>query len=133
MKGACLCGAITIQANTNGQVEVCHCSMCRRWGGGPLLAIHCGTEVTIEGSDHIQAFDSSEWGQRGFCKQCGTHLFYKLKSTGEYIMSAGLFQEETAFALKEQIFIDKKPSYYEFANQTPTMTEAEVFQKFASG
>jgi hypothetical protein len=31
---------------------------------------------------------------------------------------------------KEQIFIDRKPSYYEFANRTLNLTEAEVFAKF---
>ena len=29
--------------------------------------------------------------------------------------------------------IDKKPLYYEFANATHNMTEADVFEKFASG
>jgi len=28
-------------------------------------------------------------------------------------------------------FIDRNPSYYEFANQTLNLTEAEVFAKFA--
>ena len=38
----------------------------------------------------------------------------------------------TGFEFKEQIFIDRKPSYYEFANQTENLTEAEVFAKFAT-
>jgi hypothetical protein len=33
--------------------------------------------------------------------------------------------------LTSQIFIDEKPAYYTFANQTKTMTGAEVFAMFA--
>ncbi len=28
-------------------------------------------------------------------------------------------------------FIDKKPAYYDFANSTNTLTEAQVFEKYA--
>ena len=49
----------------------------------------------------------------------------------DYYVPAGLFQDGIEFEFKEQIFIDRKPSYYEFANQTSNMTEAEVFAKFS--
>jgi hypothetical protein len=45
---------------------------------------------------------------------------------------AGFFQDGTKFGFKEQIFVDKKPPYYEFANQTAQLTEAEVFAKYMS-
>jgi hypothetical protein len=50
--------------------------------------------------------------------------------TNEYFVPTGLFQDGVAFEFKEQIFIDRKPSYYEFANRTLNLTEAEVFAKF---
>ncbi len=61
-----------------------------------------------------------------------THIFYRLLATQEYFLPAGIFQDDIEFEFKEQIFIDKKPSYYEFANKILNMTEAEVFAKFAS-
>ncbi len=130
MQGKCLCGAVTMTTKATTEVEACHCGMCRRWGGGPLIAIHCGDDVKIEGSDHVSAFNSSMWAERAFCKTCGTHLYYKLKQASEFIVPAGLFQDQQGFELKEQIFIDKKPSYYEFSNKTRVMTEAEVFEKY---
>lgn len=132
MEGTCLCGAITIRARTNEHVEACHCGMCRKRGGGSLLAVHCGTETTIDGLDQVQTFASSDWAERGFCKTCGMHPFYKLKQTNDYIVPAGLFQDGVAFELKGQIFIDRKPSYYEFANQTSMRTEEEVYQQYVS-
>jgi hypothetical protein len=132
MEGKCLCGAITIQTPDKTSLDACHCGMCRRWGGGPALGVMCGSEVQIEGVDKLKAYQSSDWAERGFCGECGTHLFYKLLPTGDYFVPAGLFQDGTEFEFKEQIFTDKKPGYYEFANQTHNLTEAEVFAKFAS-
>ncbi len=130
-KASCLCGAVTISAkNINPKVGACHCGMCRTWGGGPWLAVDCGTEVRFKGEKHISKFDSSEWAERGFCSQCGTHLFYRLKRTRQLFMPVGLFDLE-AFDFDHQIFIDKKPSYYSFSNQTKDLTEAEVFAKYA--
>ena len=133
-RGSCLCGTVRITAKrARKSVGACHCSMCRTWGGGPLLAVDCGTDVEIEGGDHVTTFDSSEWAERGFCSTCGTHLFYRLKSSGQLIMSAGLFDDQTGFAFDHQVFIDEKPDYYEFANETHDMTGAEVFAKWGGG
>ena len=56
--GNCLCGAIRITAkNINNNVGACHCGMCRKWGGGPLMAVNCGTDVSFEGEDNISVFN----------------------------------------------------------------------------
>ncbi|MDH3689663.1 MAG: GFA family protein [Gammaproteobacteria bacterium] len=130
--GSCLCGATGTNAkNVSKNVGACHCSMCRKWAGGPLLAVDCGTEVSFEGEENISVFDSSEWAERGFCNKCGSHLFYRLKDSKQYIMPVGLFEDDRMFVFDHQIFIDEKPSFYRFANETEDMTGAEVFAKYA--
>ncbi len=132
MEGQCLCGAVTVKTPTKTSIDACHCGMCRRWGGGPALGISCGQDVQVEGMEKVKVYRSSEWAERGFCGECGTHVFYKLLTTGDYFVPAGLFQDQdVAFEFTEQIFIDRKPSYYEFANATVNLTEAEIFAKFA--
>ncbi len=129
--GACLCGAVTIKAAQFPlQVGACHCTTCRNWGGGPLLAAACGAEVTIDGSDNISVFNSSEWAERGFCKVCGTHLFYRIKENQHYHLPVGFFPE-VAFTLANEVFIDEKPEGYTFANKTDKMTGAQLFAMFA--
>jgi len=130
MKGQCLCGKVSLTVNKATDVEACHCGMCQRWGGGPLLAIHCGTDVKISNEDRVSRYDSSEWAERGFCSSCGTHLFYHFKPANSYAVPAGLFHEQPDLQLKEQIFVDRKPDYYDFANHTPMLTEAQVMEKF---
>ena len=132
-KGNCLCGAVSVTAAEMSQdVGACHCNMCRKWAGGPFLAVDCGTKVTFDGEQDIAVFPSSEWAERGFCSKCGAHLYYRLRQSGQYIMSAGLFDQEAKLNLDHQVFIEEKPAYYQFANKTKDMTGAEVFALFAS-
>lgn len=132
-QGACLCGGVKIHAKSmNIRVGACHCSMCRKWGGGPLMTIDCGTDVSFEGEGNISVYDSSEWAERSFCNKCGSHLFYRLKESGQHFVAVGLFENEERFIFDHQVFIDKKPSFYSFANETKKITEAELFAKYSS-
>lgn len=46
-------------------------------------------------------------------------------------MPVGIFDGSEQFILDHQIFIEQKPEYYCFANETQNMTGAEVFAMFA--
>ncbi|MFT6988252.1 MAG: hypothetical protein ACJASL_000214 [Paraglaciecola sp.] len=129
--GQCLCKKITVNAaKVQPHVEACHCAMCQKWGGNSLLAVDCGSEVEFEGAQHITVYKSSEWAERGFCQHCGTHLFYWLKQNQQYILPVGLFDTDAKFEFTKQIFIEQKPDYYEYANQTKMMTGEQVFAAF---
>lgn len=132
-KGKCLCGAVTIiAAEVKPELSVCHCGMCRKWAGGPGLVADCGDDVRFEGEESLTAYASSDWGERGFCKVCGTHVFWRLKAGKQYHVPAGIFDEGLGdVALKTEIFIDRKPAFYSFAGDTRKLTEAEVFAMFA--
>lgn len=129
MKGKCLCGAVTLEIPEVRSVGVCHCNMCRRWGGGPFFAVDFAGPIGIEGAEHVTRYASSDWAERAFCGNCGTHLFYALKSPEHYAVPAGLF-DETALEMTGQIFIEEKPAYYDLANDTPKQTGEEVFAEF---
>jgi hypothetical protein len=130
--GSCLCGAVTMTTNSSAQeFAACHCGRCRTWGGGPLLAVQCGSDVQIEGEESVTVFDAAEWAERGFCKTCGTHLFYRLKGSQEYHIPVGFFADSVDLKLTSQIFIDRKPANYSFAQNTKDFTEAEVFAMYA--
>lgn len=95
------------------------------------MAVSCGSEVSFEGEENISVYNSSDWAERGFCKKCGSHLFYRLKGINEHQMPVGLFDRQEGFNFNLQVFVDRKPSYYSFANKTKEMTEAEVIEKIA--
>jgi hypothetical protein len=132
LNGKCLCQKVGFTVSeVKPHVDACHCSTCRKWSGGPLLAVESDSEVAFTGEAHITVFDSSEWAERGFCSNCGTHLFYRLKNTTHYAMPVGLFEGAENFTFTTQIFTEEKPSYYDFANKTKMMTGEEVFAAFA--
>lgn len=94
------------------------------------MEVDCGQAVTFEGEDHISVFASSDWAERGFCRNCGTHLFYRLKEAGQHMVPVGLFDDDEGLEFGTQVFIDEKPRYYAFSNETKNMTGAEIFALF---
>jgi len=131
-EGSCLCGAVHMTANHAGNnVGACHCKMCRRWGGGPFMEVSCGSDVTIDGEDFVSIYDSSVWAERGFCSKCGTHLFYRLKESRQHMVPVGLLEDDERLKFESQVFIDAKPDFYEFSNNTEDLTGAELFAKYA--
>lgn len=46
-------------------------------------------------------------------------------------MPVGLFDRQEDCHFELQVYIDQKPAFYDFANKTKEMTEAEVVEKYA--
>ncbi len=130
-QGTCLCGAVTLRFTGPAAAGVCHCTTCRRWSGGPMMAVEASGEVAIDGEEHVGVYVSSDWAERGFCTRCGTHLFYRLRSGDLHAVPVGLLPDRPDWHFEQQIFIDQKPQWYEFANQTRNLTGEQVFAMFA--
>ncbi|HEX8641414.1 MAG TPA: GFA family protein [Allosphingosinicella sp.] len=129
LQGRCLCGAVTITLESaRPLVDVCHCAMCRRWGGGPFGGVS-GEAFRLSGEENVAAYRSSDWAERAFCARCGSNLWYRFRPADHYSFLAGLFDLPESFAMWRQIFIDEKPTWYDFAQDTPTMTAAEVVEE----
>lgn len=130
--GRCLCGSVRFSARAvERHFTACHCGMCQRWGGGPLLSADC-KEVSFEGTQHLARYRSSEWAERGFCRTCGTHLFYLYLGKSQYFIPIGAFDDPSEFQLRKEIFIDRKPAGYAFTGEHPRLTEAQAFEEFSN-
>ncbi|MDJ0599983.1 MAG: GFA family protein [Crocosphaera sp.] len=133
LKGSCLCGRVKVAtSNINPHIGACHCNMCRKWGGAALLGVECNDGLSFEGEENIQVYNSSQWAERGFCNQCGTHLFYRLKDNNHYYIPVGIFDNAENLIFDTEVFIEEKPNYYSFANETKKMTGEELFTMFSS-
>jgi hypothetical protein len=92
-KGQCLCGGVKFEADVNEHgFHVCHCDMCRAWASSPLFAVAVDS-ITFDDEDSVSTYRSSEWAERGFCKQYGSSLFYRLKQTNHPMVCCGLFAD----------------------------------------
>jgi len=131
MSGACLCGKVTVSFQVKAKsFAVCHCGMCRKWNGGPAMAVEGAESVSFQGD--IATYESSAWAERGFCPTCGTHLFYRLKDQDFYSLPLGLVDGAQEFKFHQQIYIDHKPANYAFVGETENLTEAQVLALFGN-
>lgn len=133
MKARCLCGATQFEVQLrNHEVAACHCSMCRRQTGGPLMAIDIEDIHSVD-QQYLSVFNSSEWAERGFCSVCGTFIFWRTKDhsfANINVFTLEELPEDLDFNL--EIYVDHQPTFYLFNNQTQKMTEAEVIEMFNS-
>lgn len=130
--GGCLCKAVRFTAAAvEPHHDACHCGMCRRWAGGPALTT-VARGVVFEKFESLATYRSSKWAERGFCRTCGSSLFYHLLPADQYFMCVGAFDDAAQFRLTREIFIDHKPQGYEFAGEHPRLTEAETLAQYGA-
>lgn len=129
-----MCGAVRYHAkDVKQQVSACHCSMCRRWAGGPFFAVTVGS-ADWEHDGALKVLRSSEWAERGFCGSCGSSLFYRITAEGPMkgvtTVALGTLDDQSGFELKREWYIDLKPDAYTFAGEREALTEAQIKEMF---
>jgi len=129
--GQCLCGAVRFTADSvTPEFYACDCGMCLRWCGGPFLSV-TSSGLNFENTENLVVFGSSEWAERGFCRVCGTNMFYRVKELAEYEVNTATFDDASSFRMVGEIFVDDKPPYYEFSGDHPRLTGAEAIKRFS--
>jgi hypothetical protein len=123
-KGSCLCGAVTIEvAGDLPGAEACHCTFCRRWSGHVGVSVEVPrSRVTIDGEEHLGWYHSSEKARRGFCRICGTSLFFDPLDREKHDWTGilmGAFDTPTGTRLSHHIFVAEKGDYYEITDGLP--------------
>lgn len=135
MKGQCVCGETTFEVELkNHNVHACHCSICRRQTSGVIMTIDVehGTLNFIK-QNRLAIYESSEWGERGFCNACGTNLFWRTKDQSYCNVNAFALNEMPEdLNLDMEIYIDSKPDFYAFENSTKKLTESDVVALFTA-
>lgn len=130
--GACLCGEVRFSLTPHEpNYNICHCSMCRKWSAGPFMSVHCAGDLTFEKDAGLSWYQGSEWAQRGFCTKCGTSLFWRLAENPEIMtcVSVEALDDAEAFKLNRHIYADAQPQRYDFADDCPRVTEAELLEE----
>jgi hypothetical protein len=87
--------------------------------------------MRIGGEEHVTRYRTSERAERGFCRRCGSHLFIRVLATGRLVLPVGLFALDRELRFDHQIFIDRKPAFYTFADETRCLTGDELFAQAA--
>lgn len=80
MNASCLCGQVKFEIQTPFiSSSICHCQHCQK----SHAAAHVAYGVTLksdilwlDGKKKIKKYHSSERAKRGFCKECGTNIYF---------------------------------------------------------
>lgn len=130
LSGKCLCGAIVFEAVRDKETtDACHCGQCRRWSGHYWAGVNTdiATLNFISGEDKVGWFQSSDLVRRGFCKECGSSLFWHPNNHKDYAhrisIAAGSLDAPSGVELVEHIFVADKGDYYEIADGLPQKQE----------
>lgn len=113
--GSCLCGGVAFEiAGPMRPVVMCHCSQCRKQSG------HIGAFTACDDKDlHFKSQETLGWyrasngAARGFCRNCGSLLFWKGDGRDYTSITAGSIDGATGLAVEGHIYCADKGDYYE--------------------
>ena len=117
--GSCECGAVVFELSGKlRDVVACHCGQCRKTSGHYWAATSVPTpQLHLHKSKGLTWYRSSDVARRGFCKGCGSSLFYQLDDEGRTLVGAGTLDGATGARTAKHIFVKDKGDYYDIAYQ----------------
>lgn len=126
-RGSCLCGKVRFEVEGELHApDACHCTQCRKQSGHFFVSTNVPRRsITIQGAENITWYRSSEKIQRGFCRVCGSFLFWDpidQKKHDWIAVGMGAFETPTDTTLALHIFVGEKGDYYEIADGLPQRT-----------
>jgi hypothetical protein len=115
--GSCLCGGVRFEVHGKLRPTIaCHCTQCRKQTGSYMSATACADkDLVFVRQDGLKWFRSSAEARRGFCKECGSPLFWKQDGSDRTSISAGSIDGATGAPLEGHIFCASAGDYYVIA------------------
>ena len=125
--GRCLCGRVTLVVERfHRDVVYCHCSQCRRQTGHCYAAAAALDEhLAITDDDALSWYAASGTAKRGFCRHCGSALFWKAEGSASTSVLAGCLDAPTGLVATAHIFVADKGDYHDIADGLPTYPAAD--------
>ena len=121
VKGRCNCGGVSFEIDAVREtVTVCHCSQCRRLSGHLWAATRAPYDkINFISDQSLEWYESSDFAKRGFCKTCGSSLFYRMNGEDGVGIAAGSIDLPTNLKVGQHIFVKDKGDYYDIADGAP--------------
>ena len=122
MIGGCACGAVRYRLDAEPyDAGYCHCTVCRRSTGAPVVAyatVPLDAFVVTAGTPRRRR--SSDFGERGFCGDCGTHLTMHVDHQPDTIdFTIPSLDAPDAVAPGYHIFAGERIAWFETADALP--------------
>lgn len=126
-KGSCLCGTVGFEVSGELRgVVYCHCSQCRKQSGFVFAATDVDEKyLKVSGEENISWFQASDEAKRGFCKTCGSALFWKSLGSDKISIMAGAFDQPSGLSQDSHIFVSDKGDFYEIHDDLPQFAHSK--------
>jgi hypothetical protein len=113
--GGCLCGAVRYEVcGPLRDVLICHCSQCRRVHGTPAAFSGAPEErFRLLEARGLAWYRSSDIAERGFCRDCGSSLFWRPLGKGRLSFTPGSLDDGHGLRCSAHVFTASKGDYYE--------------------
>ena len=127
LTGGCHCGRVRYSVTgAAAQQTSCHCSICRRTTGAPLVAwftVKRGAFRLTDGAP--RQYSSSVEAKRTFCETCGTQLtFEHIDFPDEVDVTICSLDDPTALPPKQHIHTSSMLPWIELCDGLPRFREA---------
>ncbi|MEM7425607.1 MAG: GFA family protein [Pseudomonadota bacterium] len=124
--GSCLCGQVRFTAaGPLADVLVCHCRQCRKMSG------HCFAATAVPQArfrlirtEGLEWLASSTASKRGFCRVCGSSLFFHHGEDEPIGIAAGAFDDDPPLTVAAHIYVDEAGPYYTIEDGCPQFSAA---------
>ncbi len=126
-QGGCHCGKVRFEIR--GQLDnpvMCHCNLCRKLHG------HVSAYARFNRKDlHLIEEDGLRWYRmsgktdRGFCKLCGTGIFWRPVRSRSMAVMPSTLDDTSQLTLSGQIFCADEGNYYPLDTPIPQHDQSD--------
>ena len=119
--GSCLCGSVAFVIDGDlSAPSACHCGQCRKQSGHVWASTGTHQDnLSFSSDETLSWFRASDIARRGFCKACGSFLFWQHNDEDTISISMGALDEPTGLKLARHIFVADKGDYYDIKDDLP--------------
>jgi hypothetical protein len=126
LEGGCLCGEIRFRGSAPPlRGVICHCSMCRRHSGAPVLAfVHfpAASFTWIKGKPSW--YRSSRYAERGFCSKCGSTIAMREEILADRIqVCVGSLDSPESVSINDHVWVGEGISWFKIEDTLPRFLE----------
>jgi len=121
VNGSCLCGQVNFDLiGELRSVVYCHCQQCRKTSGHFVAAtVVMNEDLKMVTDAGLAWYRSSDKAERGFCKECGSSIFWRPDNDNYIGVMAGALESPTGIEACEHIYTDDAGDYYSIDDGLP--------------
>ena len=129
IKGSCLCGSVRFEIKPPlAGFRYCHCTRCRKASGSAHASnifVPQGQLKWSAGEELITRFDlpGAKRFAVWFCSRCGSRVPHKVRERDDYLVPAGLLDDEPGMRPENSIFWGSRAPWYVEPREMPKFTE----------